>query len=589
MRKNSRLALYKKSFVYLGPAKGKYVAGLLLGACELPLLFALPYVNQALIDLVTGARQGSLMLTLLGMLALFVLLVPPVIAGSYLQTTAAEFGTVQLYKSMFYHINHMPYQSLTKIKTGDYLTRLRGDANRAVRNAFASFSVTNLIRFGVVFPVTLIMLLVNDWRIALAGVLYGGVNLLLSLWLNPLAKRQEAVAKEEIANSASFLIEALRAIPVVRVFVLHQVMAQRYDRMCRIIKEKRMKYQNIIGVTYGVVDFFAQSAQAVGFIIGILLGSGKLSLGRAVFNATLMGMMADSIYRLSTYLLLSQPTLVSMERVHSLLEQPLEDLEKGGTVEDAGGDMAVEFCSVGFAYEGGAPVLDGLDLTLRRGEHLAIVGGSGGGKSTVIRLMEGFFTPTAGEVRYFGQPGGGLSLRAIRSLFAYVPQECTLFAGSIGDNLRMARPEATAEEMESAAKAAGIHDFILTLPQGYDTQVGEWGSQLSGGQRQRVAIARALLKNAPVLLLDEATAALDSATEKEVQECLDRVSAGMTAVTVAHRLSTIENADRILVMEAGRVVEEGRFHQLLENRGRFWELYESQRREERLAEERRVC
>ena len=404
MRKNSRLALYKKSFVYLGPAKGKYVAGLLLGGLvgwltsiwpaavgaglvmfllallgsALPLRrrqeawdrdqeellrqhkesldeYAILYVNQALIDLVTGARQGSLMLTLLGMLALFVLLVPPVIAGSYLQTTAAEFGTVQLYKSMFYHINHMPYQSLTKIKTGDYLTRLRGDANRAVRNAFASFSVTNLIRFGVVFPVTLIMLLVNDWRIALAGVLYGGVNLLLSLWLNPLAKRQEAVAKEEIANSASFLIEALRAIPVVRVFVLHQVMAQRYDRMCRIIKEKRMKYQNIIGVTYGVVDFFAQSAQAVGFIIGILLGSGELSLGRAVFNATLMGMMGDSIYRLSTYLLLSQPTLVSMERVHSLLEQPLEDLEKGGTVEDAGGDMAVEFCSVG------------LDLTLRRG------------------------------------------------------------------------------------------------------------------------------------------------------------------------------------------------------------------------------
>lgn len=582
MKKNSRLVLYKKSFAYLGPAKGKYLAGLVLGACELPLLFALPYVNQALIDLVTGERQGSLMLTLLGMLALFVLLVPPVIAGNYLQTTAAEFGTIQLYKSMFRHINHMPYQALTKIKTGDYLTRLRGDANRAVRNAFASFSVINLVRFGVVFPATLILLLINDWHIALAGVLYGSVNLALSLWLNPMAKRQEAAAKEEIANSASFLIEALRAIPVVRVFVLHQVMAQRYDRMCRIIKEKRMKYQNIIGITYGVVDFFAQSAQAVGFIIGILLGTGELTLGKAVFNATLMGMMADAIYRLSTYLLLSQPTLVSMERVHSLMEQPLEDLEKGGAAVDAAGGTAVEFQSVSFSYDGKTPVLDGLSLTLHRGEHLAIVGGSGGGKSTVIRLMEAFFLPTSGEVRYFGQPGSGLSLKAIRELFAYVPQECTLFAGSIGDNLRMARPQASQREMEDAAKAAGIHDFILTLPRGYDTQVGEWGSQLSGGQRQRVAIARALLKNAPVLLLDEATAALDSATEKEVQECLDRVSAGMTAVTVAHRLSTIENADRILVMEAGRIVEEGRFHQLLEKGGRFKELYESQQKEEQL-------
>lgn len=579
MRKAFMFSLYKRSFDYLGPAKKKYLLGILLGSCEMALLFAFPYVNQALIDMVTGTREGNIMVTLLIMLGLFLLLVPPVIVGRYMQTTAAEYGGAVLYKKLFWHITHMPYSSLTQFRTGDYITRLQDDANRTT-GAFRSYSMIHLVRFVVVFPITLVMLLVNDWHIALAGIIYGGINFALSLWLNPLAKSMDRLAKQEIANSASFLVEALRGIPVVRVFVLHQVLAERYARICNIIKDKRIKYQNIIGITYGVVDFFAQSGQAVGFIIGILLASSDLTLGKAVFNATLMGMMADSVYRLSTFLLLTQTDLVSMERVHDLLDQPLEDLHDGTDEVSADGDIAVEFRSVSFSYDGKSNVIENLDLTLHRGEHLAIVGGSGGGKSTVIKLIEGFYAPDSGEIRYFGQTG--LSLSAIRSLFAYVPQECTLFDGTIKENLRMACPDATQEQLEHAAGMADIHDFILSLPEGYDTQVGERGSQLSGGQRQRVAIARGILKGSPVLLLDEATAALDSSTEKEVQACLDRVSQGMTTVTVAHRLSTIENADRILVMEGGRVIEEGRFHELLELGGRFKEIYEGQQREERM-------
>ena len=583
MRKTSTLTLYRRSFEYLGRARGKYLLGVLFASCEMALLFAFPYVNQALIDIVAGERQGNIMVMLLIMLGLFLLLVPPVILGRYMQTTAAEYGLSRLYKKLFWHVTHMPYDTLTKFKTGDYITHLRDDASRTT-GAFRSYSVTHLIRFGVVFPATLILLLVNDWRIALAGVIYGGINLALSLWLNPLAKSVERRAKQEIANSASFLVEALRGIPVVRVFVLHHVLAERYARICEIIKDRRMKYQNIIGITYGVVDFFAQSAQAIGFIIGILLARDGVTLGNTVFNATLMGMMADSIYRLSTFLLLTQTDLVAMERVHSLLDQPLEDLHDGIDAAKTDGDIAVELRSVSFSYDGENNVIDNLNLTLHRGEHLAIVGGSGGGKSTVIKLIEGFYAPTSGEIRYFGQTG--LSLSAIRGLVAYVPQECTLFDGTIEDNLRMARPGAAQQELERAAGMADIHEFILSLPEGYKTQVGERGSQLSGGQRQRVAIARGILKEAPVLLLDEATAALDSSTEKEVQACLDRISVGMTTVTVAHRLSTIENADRILVMEGGRVIEEGRFKELIDLGGRFREIYEGQQQEERMRLER---
>ena len=570
------IRLFAKSFQFLGEARGRYLLGVALGACELALLFATPTINQMLIDIVTGERQGNVVYTLLGMLAVFLLLVPPVVAGRYLQATAASQGSAHLRKKLFRHILAMPVEEQSKFKAGDFLTRLTDDVNRTTE-VFASFSVQQLIRFVVVFTATLVLLLVHDWRIALAGVAYGAINLALSLRLNPYAKSLEADAKTEVVRSASFLMEAIRGIPIVRVFTLGPVLGERYRRICECIREKRMKYRTVIGITYGVVDFFSQSAQAVGFLLGVLLAGDEVSLGQAVFNATLMGMMADSVYRLSTFLLLIQPNLVGMERVFHLLSQPVEATVPQ-RVLPAQGEAAVELRDVSFSY-GKKPVLDHVSLTVRRGERLAIVGGSGGGKSTLIKVMEAFYRPQSGELRYFGVVGEKLSPADIRALFAYVPQECTLFDGTIGENIALGRPGATQEEVESAAKEAGIHSFIQNLPQGYATPVGEAGGQLSGGQRQRVAIARALLKGAPILLLDEATAALDSQTEREIQQCLDQVSAGRTTVTVAHRLSTIENAHRVLVMEEGRVVEEGAFHQLLEQpSGRFRALYESQQR-----------
>lgn len=562
----------------MGPARKRYLLGLALGAFELAILFSMPYINQELIDIVTGASQGDIMATLFWMLAVFLLFVPPVVYGKYLQAISSAQGTVRLRKLLFRHILHMPNGAVSRYKVGDYITRLTSDAEGAMA-VFNTFLVVNLIRFAVIFPITLVMLLMGDWHIAVAGVLYSGINMGLSLYLNPLAKRLERGAKEEIAGSASFLLEALRSIPVIRVFALQAALAGRYRAACGVIREKRMKSQTVMGITYGTVDFFAQSAQAVGFILGIVLAGSQVTLGKAVFHASLMSMMADSVFRLSTFLLLSQSRLVAMERVFKLLDEPLEDLEEGGREIPRDGDIAVEFRDVGFSYDTGTDeVIKGLDLILHRGEHLAIVGGSGGGKSTVIKLMEGFYAPTEGEILYFGQEGAGLSLAAIRELFAYVPQECTLFDGTLRENIALGSPDAGQARIEEAAKMADIHDFIVSLPRGYESQAGEQGGQLSGGQRQRIAIARAILKGAPILLLDEATAALDSGAEREVQQCLDRIADSLTTVTVAHRLSTIRNADRILVMEGGRIVEEGDFDGLFKRRGRFWELYESQRR-----------
>lgn len=569
--------LFIRGFSFLEKVHRKYIVGVILGSFELFLLFATPYINEQLINIVTGVRKGNIFLPLIGMAAFFLLLVPPIIYGKYMQNSATAEGTAQLQKVMFRHIMEMPCEGLTNYKMGDYVTRLTDDVSRTT-GVFSSFAVNNLIRFLVVFSATLVLLLMNDWRIALAGIFYGVINLLFSIYLNPYTKRLEQEAKIATVNSSSFLIEALRGIPIIRVFILQRVLAEKYNKICGIIRAKRIRFRTINGITYGVVDFFAQSAQAVGFILGILLAGDKIALGNAVFNATLMGMMGDAIYRLSTFLLLIQPNLVSMERVFEILDTASESIVCNNEILDVENENAVVFRNVSFSYKGRDLVISHLNFVVKNGENIAVVGGSGGGKSTIIKLMLGFYEPLDGGITYFGKAGKEMTKGDVRRLFSYVPQECTLFDGSIGENIAMGKPGASQMEVENAAQLAGIDSFIESLPEKYATSAGEYGGSLSGGQRQRVAIARAILKGAPILLLDEATAALDSASEMEVQSGLGAIFEGITTITVAHRLSTIRNANRILVLEAGKVVEEGNFAELIEKGGRFRELYDSQMR-----------
>lgn len=569
------IQLFFRSFAFLGDSRKKYILGIFLGSFELALLFAVPVISQNLIDIATGKLDGNIMMLLGIMLLMFLLLVPLVVLGKYMQATAAAKGTANLRKTMFDHIARLPYETVMKLKTGDYITRLTDDANRTT-GLFSSFAVANLIRFAVVFTATLMLLLINDWRMALVGVLYSAINLAVSMYLNPLSKRLEREAKKEIDTSASFLVEVFRGIPIVRVFTLQQTLGERYRGICDLIRKKRQKYRTVVGITYGVVDFFAQSAQAVGFMIGILLTGENTDLGQIVFHAVLMGMMGDSVYRLNTFLLLIQPDFVAMERVFALLELPLENLTVCCNVKNEDAQAVVRFQNVSFSYDKEKKVLDAVNLALYAGEHLAIVGNSGCGKSTIIKLMEGFYVPDGGEIIYCGKVGSEMSKADIRRMFSYVPQDCILFDGSIGDNIAMGKFGANQAEIENAARIANIHHFIESLPNGYDTLVGERGGQLSGGQKQRIAIARAILRDAPILLLDEAAAALDAVTEQEVQNCLDSISDHRAIVTVAHRLSTIRNADRIIVMENGKIVEEGTFDDLMQRGGKFMTLYESQ-------------
>jgi ATP-binding cassette subfamily B protein len=262
--------------------------------------------------------------------------------------------------------------------------------------------------------------------------------------------------------------------------------------------------------------------------------------------------------------------------LYSFLDEPNQETERGDEPELEVSAGRIEFRDVHFAYRKGEPVLRGLNLVAEPGKTTALVGRSGGGKTTAMNLILRFYEPASGAVMIDGQDIGKAGRASLRRRLAYVSQETFLFRGSIADNIALGRPGASRGEIEAAARAAHAHEFIMGFAQGYDSPCGEHGMQLSGGQRQRIAIARAFLKDAPIILLDEATSALDSESERAVQEALRILCVGRTTLVIAHRLTTILNADRICVVENGKVAEYGRHEALMARRGVYYHLHQTQ-------------
>ena len=308
----------------------------------------------------------------------------------------------------------------------------------------------------------------------------------------------------------------------------------------------------------------------------LVLGEGSLEapafLTALLFAAKLM----SPVKFLGQFPALVQPGLAAAERAFELLDAPVEVLDRPQARPVHGFEAAIRFEEVSFAYSGGQPVLRELDLEIRPGEVVALVGPSGAGKSTLADLLPRFHDPSQGCITLDGSDLRDLRLRDLRALFGVVTQETILFHESVQKNIAYAVPDATPAQIKAAARAANANEFISALPHGYDTMLGERGVRLSGGQRQRIAIARALLRDPPILILDEATSALDTESERLVQQAIDELLHDRTVLVIAHRLSTVRQADQILVLDAGRIVEQGTHHELLARGGLYRRLYELQ-------------
>ena len=467
----------------------------------------------------------------------------------------------------------LPIGVIARQRTGDLMARSVDDVNVLTQSVHA---FSNVLQSSVTVLVFVTIMVMKSWLLTLSTLVFVPIVALLIQQLGVRIRRSSVQLQRELGGVAARLQEGITGLKVLKGFGAEREESARFQEGTQGMYRTAMRRVRVfslqsplteIVLTFGMVGIFA-----VGFL---LIVRGTLSFGDLLFHLALAGVLVEPIKSVGNFNALFQQGLASVARIEEVMALPSEDMTTGDTISDVRGDL--EFENVTFRYDDGdTPVLRDISFSVKAGETVALVGRSGAGKTTLLQLIPRFYEPTAGRILLDGVPTDTISLASLRSHMAVVPQETLLFAGTIAENIRLAKPSATDAEVEEAARRAYAHDFIVAFPDGYETRLGERGVRLSGGQQQRIAIARAFLKNPRVFLFDEATAALDSESEAAIRRSFDELLRDRTAIVIAHRLSTVRDADLILVIDDGRIVESGDHASLLAQNGVYARFYARQ-------------
>jgi subfamily B ATP-binding cassette protein MsbA len=483
---------------------------------------------------------------------------------------------------MYAHIQTLPLRFFHKSKTGHLMSLMSNDVN-LIQNS--SVFITQAIDGPAMIVSGLVWMFVINWRLALLIIV---IAPLMAITIDKLSRRIRSLTTTQqvrLADVSAAIEESVRGVRIIKSFGMEEQEVKRFNRVNTNSLLAALRAARRSALVVPSID--VMGSIAVGVIV--FAGGSMMSHGAITFpSLVVFGMCAFYVSgaakqfgRLSvTY----QQTVAGADRIFALLdtEANMDEDPNGAVLTDVEG--RVEFREVCFEYDQDEPVLDRVSFAINPGEVVAIVGPSGAGKSTIADLVPRFYDVTAGQILVEGHDVRHIKTTSLREQIAMVPQETILFSGTIAENIAYGHPGADMNEIIEAAKSANAHGFISQCPNGYETVLGEGGVGLSGGQRQRISIARALIKNPRILILDEATSSLDAASEGVVQEALDRLMKGRSTLVIAHRLSTVKNADRILVMDQGRILEAGSFNRLVESGGLFSQLYRTQFRSQEAAD-----
>lgn len=491
--------------------------------------------------------------------------------STYLETLAVVKVRTDLKNDLFGHMMRLPAGYFTKHHSGESVSHLTNDIN-SIDGAIGS-NLINMLRLPLITLAAFGYMLQTNAQLALLAVMFGPVAAASGAFFGKLLRRNSRHVYECLARLNSFLNDSFAGQAIVRSFTLEKLMFRKYADQNRELMALEIK----IAKLRGWFQVGAGSAASVSYMASLSFGAyfvleGKISIGELLAFINLTQYVVSPLSALASLWGSFQRSLAAVERIQEVLDERTETRELPTFKPIGKLEQSLELRSVSLSYDGVKQALWEISLTVPADKVVALVGPSGAGKSSVFNLLMGFYKPHSGEIAIDGRPVSAFSYGELRNYSAYVPQECYLFSGTVRENIAYGRPGAAELELVRAAKDANAHDFIMALPNGYDTEIGERGVMLSGGQKQRLAIARALLKDAPVLLLDEATSALDSETEQLVQEALGRLMKNRTTMVIAHRLSTIQHADLIVVLDQGRIVEQGSHAELLASNGLYAKL-----------------
>jgi len=544
------------------------VAMVVVAATQVAIPFVLKHVMD---DIFVSKDVHMLNLIPLGVIALFLIRGTAMYYQAYLMKYVGEKIIMRLRNRLYNRIQDLPLSFFHKEKTGSLMARITHDVS--IVREMISDAMTGVLKDAVMILGLAGYIYVQDWKLAMAATVVLPIAFYPITEFGRRIRRYSTGYQTAMADLSAFLFETFTGNKIVKAFGMEAHEKKRFARKSANLFKHQMKQVIVRALSSPVMDFLG--GLGIAFIIwfgGRQVISGTQTVGTFTSFIAAVLLLYDPVRRLSKFNNTIQQGMAAADRVFDIIEHSSDIKQADHPIIVPDCPHRVTFEDVSFAYVADETVLKDIQMDVRPGEILALVGASGGGKTTLVNLIPRFFDVTQGKILIDGMDIRRLSLDSLRRQIAIVTQEPILFNDSVRNSIAYGNRNALDVEIEAAARAAYAHDFVINFPDGYNTLVGELGERLSGGEKQRICIARALLKDAPILILDEATSSLDSESERLVQRALENLMHGRTTFVIAHRLSTVRYADRIVVIDAGRIMEEGTHRDLLDRQGAYFNL-----------------
>lgn len=570
----------KRYLKFVKPYWWQILLTVIIGVIKFAIPLFIPLLIKIVIDNIIGSdvltdaeKTKQLFYYLGGTIILFFIIRPPV--EYYRQFIAQNVSNRILFdirQAIFHHLQKLSLRYYSNTKTGEVISRVINDVEQTKN--FIMIGLMNVWLDLATIIIAVAIMLAMDVKLTLVTLLAFPFYAFSVKFFFGRLRNLTRARSQSLANVQSYLHERVGGMAVIKSFALEKEEQAKFDQVNGEFLDAALAHSKWNAKAFAVVNTITDVAPllVIGYA-GYQVINGDLSIGTMVAFIAYIERLYSPLRRLVNSSTTLTQSIASMDRIIELMDEPYDitNVKQPVHLSRSNGELAFE--NVGFSYDGESQILSQVNFKVSPGETVAFVGMSGGGKSTIISLIPRFYDVTSGQISLDGQPIQNYEIESLRKQIGIVMQDNLLFSDSVKSNILMGNPQATEEEIVRAAKAANAHDFIMQLENGYDTLVGERGVKLSGGQKQRIAIARVFLKNPPIIILDEATSALDLESEALIQDSLNQLSENRTTLIVAHRLSTITNADRIFVVDRGKIIESGTHQELMTKKSVYYDLF----------------